>query len=88
MLGIADPRQLQNVRRADSACRQDDLARRIYPLDSTAGTAARELDTGRALAAEQDAVYQRVRDESEAPSPMIGIRDLSCFNDPKRLILQ
>jgi hypothetical protein len=64
---------------------QDHLARRPGPCRVTA---LRELDTGRALAAEQDAVYQRVRDESEAPSPMIGIRDLSCFNDPKRLILQ
>src|SRR6516225_10202107 len=63
MLGIADPRQLQNVRRADSACRQDDLARRIYPLDSTAGTAARELDTGRPLAVKQDTVHQCMGDE-------------------------
>jgi hypothetical protein len=49
MLGVADPRQLQDVRRADGACRQNRLARRLGPLD---GSTARELDTGRALAVE------------------------------------
>ena len=40
MLGIADTRQLQDVRRADRARRQDYLARRVGPLD---GPVARKL---------------------------------------------
>jgi len=49
MLGITDPRQLQDVQRADRARRQDHLPRRIGPLDRTAGTAAREFDRDVAL---------------------------------------
>ena len=35
MPGVANPRQLQDVRRADGTCRQGDLARRIGPPDQT-----------------------------------------------------
>ena len=63
MLGVADARQSQDVRRADGACRQDHLARRIDSFHRAAGTAARELDTGRALAVKHDAVHQCVSDE-------------------------
>ena len=63
MLGVADARQLQDVRRADGTRRQDHLTRRIGSLDRTAGTAARELDTPRALAVKQDAVDQCMGDE-------------------------
>ena len=65
MLGVANPRQLQDVRRADRSRRQDHLARRIGSLDRTAGTAAREFDARRSLAVENDAVHQRVGDELE-----------------------
>src|SRR6266702_5409945 len=51
------------MRRADRAGREDHLARRVGPLDRTAG--ARELDTDRARAVEQDAVHQRLGDEFE-----------------------
>jgi hypothetical protein len=40
MIGIADPGQLQDVRRADRTRRQDRLARRLDPLH---GAAAREF---------------------------------------------
>ena len=60
MLGIADPGQLQDVRRANRARRQDDLTPRIGLLD---GAAARELDAGCALAVEQDAMHEGVGDE-------------------------
>jgi hypothetical protein len=63
------------VRRADGASRQDHLARRIGPLDDPV---ARELDAGRTLAVEQDAVDQRVGDELEIRAlqrrPEIGAR--------------
>ena len=60
MLGVADPRQLQDVRRADRPGRQDHLARRLGLLD---GAAARELDAYGPLAVKQDAVHQRMRDQ-------------------------
>src|SRR5579862_9202345 len=48
------------MRRADRARRQDHLAPRV---GSFHGAAARELDAGRALAVEHDAVHQRLGDE-------------------------
>ena len=63
MLGIAHPRQLQDVRRTDGTRREDHLAARIGPLDRAAGAAARKFDAGRPLAVEQNAVHQRVGDE-------------------------
>ena len=53
MLGIANPRQLQYVRRADRTRHEEHLARRIGALDAAA---ACEFDAGRALAVEHDAV--------------------------------
>ena len=62
MLGVADPRQLQDMRRADGAAGEDDLADRIDPLDRAA---AREFDRDRALAVEHDAVHQRTGDDRQ-----------------------
>jgi hypothetical protein len=39
MLGVTDTRQLQDVRRADGARRQDHLMPGLGPLDRAAGTA-------------------------------------------------
>src|SRR5260370_5935476 len=57
MSGIADPRQLQDVRRADGTRREDHLALGLGPFDCTV---AGELDGDRALALEHDAVHQRM----------------------------
>src|SRR5689334_1226823 len=60
MLRIAHTRQLQDVRRADRAGRQDHLARSVGPLGMTVPP---ELDADRALAVEQHAMDKRVRHE-------------------------
>ena len=62
MVGVADPGQLQQMRRADRAAGEDHLARRIGPLDLRG---ARELDADRALAVEQHAMDQGAGDDFE-----------------------
>src|SRR5262249_62129453 len=57
MLRGADPRQLQDMRRANGATGKDDLTGCIRPLDRAA---ARELDRDRPFAVEHDAVHQRI----------------------------
>src|ERR1041384_2363906 len=58
---IANPGELQDMRRADRSAREDDFARRLGLLDFTA---ARKLNRGRALAVEQHAMYQRIGDDA------------------------
>ncbi len=66
MVGIADPGQLQDMRRADRAAGQDHLGQRV---DALGLAAARELDPDRALAVEQHAMHQRVGDDLEVGPP-------------------
>ena len=71
MVGIADPRQLQDMRRADRTAGEDHLTRGIGALD-VAG--ARELDADRALAVEQHAMHQGVGDDFEVGRFIAGRR--------------
>src|SRR5262252_3127764 len=59
MVGIADAGELQEMRRADRAAGQDDLAGRVGALDCA--VVARELDADRTAAVEQHAASQRAR---------------------------
>src|ERR1700756_3283969 len=61
----------RGARRPDTPRRQNPLPPGRGPLHGAAGTAAREFDTGRTLAVEQDAMDQRVGDELE-------VRALQC----------
>jgi len=87
MIGIADPGQLQDVRRADRTRREDHLARRLGPFDGPA--AQRELDARRTLAVEQDAMHQRVSDGLEVRPlwrrPQIGARGVLARRRPPRV---
>jgi hypothetical protein len=87
MIGIADPGQLQDVRRADRTRREDHLARRLGPFDGPA--AQRELDARRTLAVEQDAMHQRVSDRLEVRPlwrrPQIGVRGVLAPRRPPRV---
>ena len=73
MLGIANPGQLQQMRRAHRAGRQDHLALGEDPLDPTL---TGKIDPDRALAVEYDAVHQRVGNELQIGTlqgrPQIG----------------
>src|ERR1700751_1956148 len=62
MLWPTHPRQLQEMRRADSARGEDDLALGIRDLDPAA---AGKNDAGRALATERDVTDQRIGDDFE-----------------------
>jgi hypothetical protein len=75
MLGVADTRQLQDMRRADRTRRQDYLMPRLGPLDRAARTAAREFDAGRALA---DAVSMAGQQADETVRPRY-LRDNLVF---------
>ena len=59
MVGVADARQLQHMRRTDRTRRQDHLAGRVDALDCARRTVAGEFDSDRALAVEQHAMHQR-----------------------------
>ena len=75
MVGVADPGQLQDVRRADGAGGQNHLTRRVDPLD---GLAAPVFDADRAAAVEQHAAHQRAGDDLQIRPlfrrPQIGAR--------------
>ena len=73
--GVADPRQLQQMRRADRAGGEDHLARRIGDLDPAA---AREHDAGGARAAEQHAVHQRAGDDLQVRAALTPASDRSA----------
>src|SRR5260370_41254661 len=60
MAGVADTRELQDVRRPDSARRQDHFPSRVDPLQPAA---PRVLDADRTGAVEQDPVDQSVGDD-------------------------
>ena len=63
MIGVADPGQLQDIRRPDGAGRQDHLARCPSLLPGIPGAVAGELDADRAGAVEQHAMHQRAGDD-------------------------